>query len=63
MKDLPRLALLPGQATAAEVADLFRHLTGREPTPEEMEAVRVVLAGRQTLSDAGARPTGGDERG
>ena len=39
--DKPTLTLLPGKALSPEVLlNLFRPLTGREPTEEEKERVR-----------------------
>jgi hypothetical protein len=51
----PSLTLLPGDAIGlAELLDLYRHLTGREPTPEEVEEAR------RELEEGKA---GGQERG
>jgi hypothetical protein len=36
----PTLTLLPGSAGPEDVLALYRHLTGREPTAGEAEAVR-----------------------
>jgi hypothetical protein len=37
----PELHVLnPRTATLAQIIDLFRRLTGREPTPEEVEEAR-----------------------
>ncbi len=36
----PSLSLLPGDAALADVLEAFRQLTGREPTPEEIEDAR-----------------------
>jgi hypothetical protein len=50
----PRLAVLKGrEITAEDVAALFRHLTGRTATPEEVEEARKSLEG-----EAGPRKEG-----
>jgi hypothetical protein len=40
----PTLHLLKPPFTAEGLADLFRRLTGREPTPEGMETLRKTCA-------------------
>ena len=43
----PSLTLILGDTIDAEaIARLFRKLTGREPTPEEMEEARKILERR-----------------
>lgn len=48
--DKPTLSLAPGDMTLEECLALFRHLTGREASAEEIEDVRRELA----------RPVSGD---
>jgi len=52
-KPRPTLSLVPGPAiTAEDLVELFRHLTGREPTAEERAEARAVLE-----RAAGKRPS------
>lgn len=57
-KERPRYLLLPGnQITAETIAELYRQLTGREPTPEEMDRARATLAQRKPVPlDEGEAP-------
>jgi hypothetical protein len=41
-KQKPKLILLPGDATFEELTDMFRELTGREPTEEDLKEAREV---------------------
>jgi hypothetical protein len=36
----PDLVMVPSDATLAELVEMFRQLTGREPTPAELEEAR-----------------------
>ncbi len=43
----PRLTLFRAEPTAEKIVDLFKAITGREPTDKEIEELREQLAKRQ----------------
>lgn len=56
MSEKPRLVLLGAPFTAEAIAQLFREMTGRDPSPEDMAEVEALLRehGAQ-LPDDGAK--------
>jgi hypothetical protein len=42
-KKLPELTLIEGVPTADQLLRLYTHLTGKEPTPEQVEELRVAM--------------------
>jgi hypothetical protein len=51
-EDKPSFTLLPAAKVALqEVLELFRHLTGRDPTPEEEVEVAKMLEEEQARGD------------
>jgi hypothetical protein len=45
MKEKPTRVLLPGDPTMEEIIGMYKMLTGREPSPEEMEEAAKELRG------------------
>lgn len=50
----PELHLISGKAAGEldDLLDLFRALTGREPTPEDIEESRAILEGDDSVPDS-----------
>ena len=59
-KPKPRLAVVKGQTLGVEdIVAMFKHLTGKQPSPEEVEQIRAKPEGGRAAGE-GTPPAGSD---